>query len=102
MRLVDLVLLGHELAGDGAYLRMVARIVGFDARRPDSDGGRLLGRRLVPVVDVPLLLGWGESGAEQAVLAARVAESRWALPVWSPTAPAGHGRLADCPRHDPT
>ncbi|MFI6129479.1 NUDIX hydrolase [Micromonospora sp. NPDC051141] len=87
VRLTDPVVLGHELAGEHAYLRMAARIVGFDPRHPDPDGGRLLGRRLVPVTDVPLLLGWGDSGAEQAALAARVAESRWALPVWSPTAP---------------
>ncbi|MFE7869472.1 NUDIX hydrolase [Micromonospora wenchangensis] len=88
VRLTDPVLLGHELAGDHAYLRMAARIVGYDARRPDPDGGRLLGRRLVPVADVPLLLGWGDSGAEQAAAAAQVAATRWALPVGSPTAPA--------------
>ncbi|WP_433230057.1 hypothetical protein ACQP2H_30645 [Micromonospora sp. CA-248260] len=76
VRLTDPVILGHELAGDQAYLRMAAWILWFDAYCPDPDGGRLLGRRLVPVTDVPLLLGWGESGAAQAVLAARVAESR--------------------------
>ncbi|MGC4886635.1 NUDIX hydrolase [Micromonospora sp. DT227] len=88
VRLTDPVLLGHELAGDRAYLRMAARIVGFDARHPDPDGGRLLGRRLVPVTDVPLMLGWGESGAQQAALAAQIAESRWRLPARSPSAPA--------------
>lgn len=71
VRLIDPVILGHELTGDQAYLRMAAWILGFDAYCPDPDGGRLLGRRLVPVTDVPLLLGGGESGAEQAVLAAR-------------------------------
>lgn len=40
--------------------------------------------------EAPSLLGWGESGTQQAVAAALVAESRWDLPACSPRALASY------------
>jgi hypothetical protein len=89
------VYLGYELvvAGNGrpaALARMVARIDGFLPRRPDPDGGRLLGRFMTCLADAPGLLGWGPSGSAQAEAAARVAARWWGLPVDAPTAAAGY------------
>jgi hypothetical protein len=49
-----------------ALARMVGRISRFGPRRPDPDGGRLLGRRMTSLACAVRLLGWGESGAAQA------------------------------------
>ena len=88
----DPVLLGFEEshAPDGtavAMVRFAARITQFQPRRPDPDGGRLLGRRMTSVARAVQLLGWGESGALQAQAAAQVAEEVWRLPATCPTRP---------------
>jgi len=86
------VLLGfEEMRAPGcepvALARMVGRISWFGPRRPDPDGGRLLGRRMTSLGRAVRLLGWGESGAAQAQAAGEVAAARWGLPVWLPAAP---------------
>ncbi|MEV6868279.1 NUDIX domain-containing protein [Streptosporangium subroseum] len=72
-----------------AQVRMTGLIAAFTERRPDPDGGRVRLRLMVPLVDAPGILGWGEPAVAQAKAAARVAEEAWRLPVTSP-APAGY------------
>jgi 8-oxo-dGTP diphosphatase len=86
----SMVVLGHERstapgASDG-YVRAAARIADVLERRPDPDGGRLLGRLVVAWPTAVDLLGWGRAGAEQARAAVAVAEGRWGLPVHAPRA----------------
>ncbi|MEG8179240.1 NUDIX hydrolase [Nocardia terpenica] len=93
--LSDVVHLGYEeTRGAGgelaALVRMAGRIDEFLPRRPDPDGGRLFRRLMISLEDAPGLLGWGESGIDQARAAGAVAEMQWNLSPRKPTAAAAY------------
>jgi hypothetical protein len=73
-----------------ALVRVVGRIGRFAPRRPDSDGGRLLARWMLPLKEAPVVLGWGAAGQAQAEAAAELAAGLWGLPVRCPAAAAGY------------
>jgi 8-oxo-dGTP diphosphatase len=70
-----------------AQVRMAGVIEEFAPRAPDPDGGRVYRRFMTSLDAAAGVLGWGEPAVLQARAAARVARSRWRLPVDSPAAP---------------
>jgi 8-oxo-dGTP diphosphatase len=70
-----------------AQVRMTGIIEEFAPRAPDPDGGRVYRRLMTSLEAAPDVLGWGEPAVLQAKAAARVARSRWSLPVDRPSAP---------------
>jgi 8-oxo-dGTP diphosphatase len=69
-----------------AQVRMTGVIDEFAPRAPDPDGGRVYRRLMTSLEEAPGVLGWGEPAVLQARAAARVARTRWRLPVDSPPA----------------
>lgn len=88
------VYLGHEVTSRHgvacALVRMTGRVKRFHPRKPDPDGGLLLGRWLMPTEQAAGLLDWGRAGAEQATAAAAAARRQWMSPTRRPTRPAEH------------
>ena len=70
-----------------AQARMAGVMQAFAERAPDPDGGRVYRRLMTSLEAAPGVLGWGEPAVLQARAAARVARTRWRLPVDSPSAP---------------
>jgi hypothetical protein len=70
-----------------AQVRMTGIIEEFAPRAPGPDGGRVYRRLMTSLEAAPGVLGWGEPAVLQAKAAARVARSRWSLPVDRPSAP---------------
>jgi ADP-ribose pyrophosphatase YjhB (NUDIX family) len=70
-----------------AQARMAGVVDAFAGRAPDPDGGRVYRRLMTSLDAAPGVLGWGEPALLQVRAAARVARTRWRLPVDSPPAP---------------
>jgi 8-oxo-dGTP pyrophosphatase MutT (NUDIX family) len=90
--LSDMVVLGYErpqspAGSEAGYVRAAARVTRVLPRRPDPDGGRLLGRVMVAWPRAVELLAWGPAGAQQGQVAAGVAGHVWGLPVHHPSLP---------------
>jgi 8-oxo-dGTP diphosphatase len=70
-----------------AQARFAGVIGTFESRAPDPDGGRVYRRLMTSLEAAPGVLGWGEPAVLQARAAARVARTRWYLPLDSPSEP---------------
>ncbi|GAA5168723.1 hypothetical protein GCM10023321_63250 [Pseudonocardia eucalypti] len=88
--IAEAVHLGYEATGEPAQpkalISMVGRIGEILPCRDDAPGHRHARRLLTSLDAAPALLGRRAFGAQQAVAAALLAESRWDLPACSPLA----------------
>ncbi|MFF9074666.1 NUDIX domain-containing protein [Streptomyces sp. NPDC014872] len=85
----DIVRLGwvHDATGEVyggigpcARLRLMAPVTAVGPAGVDPATGRVFARLLATPDQAAALLGWGESGYQQAELAARWAQERWGIP----------------------
>lgn len=71
--------------GECARLRLAAPITGAEPSLVDPASGRRFARLLATPHQAVALLGWGEQGYHQAEHAARIARSRWGIPLAAPS-----------------
>lgn len=70
--------------GECARLRFAARVTAIGPATPDTATGRSFVRLLATPHQAADLLGWGKRGHEQAEQAARLAHTRWGIPLAAP------------------
>lgn len=71
--------------GECARLRLAAPITGAGPSLVDPASGRRFARLLATPDQAAALLGWGEQGYQQAEQAARIAMTRWGIPLAAPS-----------------